>query len=73
MQMEGLHRLAITFVEQPATLLQELVNAAVRLCGAHSAGISIERDEKTDEHYSQWIATAGEYKVKAWEMSGRWR
>ena len=61
MQMEGLHRLATAFVEQPQTLLQELVNAAVRLCGADSAGISIEREEKTDEHYYQWIATAGEY------------
>ena len=61
MQMEGLHRLATVFVEQPRTILQELVNAAVRLCGADSAGISIEREGRTDEHYYQWIATAGEY------------
>ena len=61
MQMEGLHRLAVAFVESPETILQELVNAAVRLCGADSAGISIERDDKTEERYYQWIATAGEY------------
>jgi len=61
MQMEGLLRLAIAFVEQPETILQELVNAAVRLCGADSAGISIERDDKTDQQYYKWIATAGEY------------
>ena len=61
MQMEGLHRLAIAFVERPETILQELVNAAVRLCGADSAGISIERDDKTDQHYYKWVATAGEY------------
>ncbi len=61
MQMEGLHRLAIAFVERPETILQELVNAAVRLCGADSAGISIERDDKTDQQYYKWIATAGEY------------
>ena len=61
MQMEELHRLATTFVEQPETILQELVNAAIRLCGADSAGISVERDGKTDQHYYQWIATAGEY------------
>lgn len=60
-QMEGLHRLAMTFVEQPETILQELVNAAVRLCGADSAGISIERADKTDQRHYQWIATAGEY------------
>ena len=61
MQMDGLHRLAIAFVESPQTILQELVNAAVRLCGADSAGISIERDDKTEESYYHWIATAGEY------------
>ena len=61
LQMEGLHRLAIAFVERPETILQEQVNAAVRLCGADSAGISIERDDKTDQHYYKWVATAGEY------------
>ncbi|MDE1163333.1 MAG: GAF domain-containing protein [Acidobacteriaceae bacterium] len=61
MQMEGLHRLAVAFVESPETILQELVNAAVRLCGADSAGISIEREGRTDENYYHWVATAGEY------------
>ena len=61
MQMDGLQRLASAFVEQPETILQELVNAAVRLCGADSAGVSIERADRTDELYYQWIATAGEY------------
>jgi hypothetical protein len=50
MQMEGLLQLAVAFVESPETILQELVNAAVRLCGADSAGISIEREGRTDEH-----------------------
>jgi hypothetical protein len=61
MQMEGLRRLAVAFVESPETILQELVNAAVRLCGADSAGISVEREGKTEEHYYKWIATAGVY------------
>jgi hypothetical protein len=61
MQMEGLLQLAVAFVESPETILQELVNAAVRLCGADSAGISIEREGRTDEHYYRWVATAGEY------------
>lgn len=60
--MEGLHRLAVAFVESPGTILQELVNAAVRLCGADSAGISIEREDKTDKDYYRWIATAGDYR-----------
>ena len=36
-------------------------HAAVKLCGADSAGISIERDGKTADRYYRWIATAGEY------------
>ena len=37
-QIEGMQRLARAFVDQPDTILQELVNAAVDLCGADSAG-----------------------------------
>jgi hypothetical protein len=43
LQAEGMERLARAFVERPDTILQELVNAAVELCGADSAGISIEK------------------------------
>jgi hypothetical protein len=60
-QMVGMERVAHAFVETPDTILQELVNAAIELCGAESAGISIEREDKTDENYYQWVATAGEY------------
>lgn len=61
MQMEGLRRIAVAFVEKPETILQELVDAAVRLCGADSAGISIEREDRTEKDYYQWVAIAGEY------------
>lgn len=60
-QIEGMHRLARAFVDQPDTILQELVNAAVDLCEADSAGISIEQENKTDENYYYWAATAGQY------------
>ena len=60
-EMEGMHRLAAAFLERPETILQELVNVAVELCGADSAGISIERDDKTEKDYYRWIATAGVY------------
>jgi hypothetical protein len=63
MQLEGMHRLARAFVESPDTILQELVNAAVELCGADSAGISLEREDKTDSNYYHWVATAGQYGV----------
>jgi signal transduction histidine kinase len=61
MQIEGMRRLAHAFAESPDTILQELVNSAVDLCGADSAGISIERQDKSDADYYQWVATAGEY------------
>jgi hypothetical protein len=62
-QMQGMQRIAHAFVESPETILQELVNAAVDLCEADSAGISLEVDEehRTDTNYFQWVATAGEY------------
>ena len=61
MQIEGLQRLAHAFVDKPETILQELVNAAVKLCGADSAGISIEQEERTETNFYKWVATAGQY------------
>jgi len=37
-RVEGMQRIAAAFVERPETILQELVNAAIDLCGADSAG-----------------------------------
>jgi hypothetical protein len=61
MQIEGMHRLARAFVTSPDTILQELVNAAVDLCGADSAGISMEQQEQGDDNFYHWVATAGQY------------
>jgi hypothetical protein len=60
-QMEGMHRLARAFVDSPDTILQELVNAAVELCGADSSGISVEREDGGDADFYEWVATAGAY------------
>jgi hypothetical protein len=60
-QMAGLQRLAHAFVESPETILQQLVNSAVDLCGADSAGISIEKEDGDDTNFYHWIATAGAY------------
>jgi hypothetical protein len=60
-QMEGLRRLTRAFVDKPEAILQELVNAALDLCGADSAGISIEQANPTDENFYVWVATAGRY------------
>ena len=59
--VEGMNRLARAFAETPATLLQELATAAVELCGADSAGISLEQKESTDGNFWHWVATAGQY------------
>ena len=61
MQMEGMRRLTRALVDNPETVLQELVAAAVDLCGADSAGISMEQDEKHEDNFYHWVATAGQY------------
>jgi len=60
-EMKGMQRIAHAFVNAPESVLQELVNVAVELCGADSAGISLERDDRTDEQFYHWVATAGDY------------
>ena len=61
LHIDGMNRLASLFVQSPSTILQELVRAATELCGADSAGISIEQKDGTDDDFYHWIATAGEY------------
>ncbi|MGC2161690.1 MAG: GAF domain-containing protein [Silvibacterium sp.] len=60
-QMEGMRRIARAFIESPNTVLQELVNAAVDLSGADSAGISLEKEDRTEKEWYHWVATAGQY------------
>ena len=60
-QLAGLQRLSRALLESPETILQELVNTAVDLCGADSAGISIEIENGNEKEFYQWIATAGVY------------
>lgn len=60
-QIEAMNRLAGAFVDSPTTILQELLIAAVALCGADSAGISVEGVGGTDDNFWHWIATAGQY------------
>ena len=61
-QLEGLRRLSRAMAKGDEAVLQELVDAAVSLCGADSAGISLERDGATREAFYHWVATAGEYR-----------
>lgn len=60
-QMHGMQRLARAMALNPDTILKELVTAAVELCGADSAGISLVKDDPTDDEYYEWVGTAGDY------------
>jgi hypothetical protein len=60
-QVAGMRRLAHAFVEKPDTILQELVAAAIDLCGADSAAISVVKADGTDAEFYQWVASAGTY------------
>ena len=60
-QMRGMQRLSRALAESPHTMLDALVQAAVELCGADSAGISLEKDDRTDSQFYEWVATAGAY------------
>jgi signal transduction histidine kinase len=71
-RMAGVQRLTRAFVHSPDTILQELVNAAVDLCDADSAGISIEREDPTDEQFYHWLATAGAYSPFLYAMLPRY-
>jgi hypothetical protein len=59
--MAEMQRLTKAFVEDPDSILQQLIKGAVDLCEADSAGISIEKEDKTDESFYHWIAISGDY------------
>lgn len=57
---EGMMRLARVFADRPERILQELVDVARELCGADSAGISIEEPNEVPPAF-RWAALSGEY------------
>lgn len=58
-QVERVEHLVQAFLEFPESILQELVNAAVELCGADTAGISLRELDANGNPFYRWIATAG--------------
>jgi hypothetical protein len=64
-----IERLATALLQDPDSILQWLVDSALEVCGADSAGISMERhfDSSSNARFDsgaicyQWIATAGQY------------
>jgi hypothetical protein len=60
-QMECLRLLCHAFLDSPDTMLQEVVNSGIHLCGADSAGISLAQPERSEAQYFLWVAVAGEW------------
>jgi hypothetical protein len=59
MQVIGMQRLVRALLDTNKSILQELVNLAVELCGADSAALSVEQPNAPDSGCYRWIATAG--------------
>ncbi len=57
----GMERLATTLVEDPDRILQQLVECAVDLCGADTAGVSVLDRSPDHEDRFRWVATAGRF------------
>jgi hypothetical protein len=60
-QLTGMQRLAHAFTENADGVLQELCDIAVQLCGAESAGISLEIFGPEGQQLFQWVAISGVY------------
>jgi hypothetical protein len=59
--LDAISRLASVFAETPELVLQQLVEIAVRYCGADSAGISLEEETPAGEKRFRWVAVAGSF------------
>jgi signal transduction histidine kinase len=62
--------LAQEMTNSPTSVLQKLVDAALRLCRAHSAGISLLEDG-AERKIFRWHAVAGEYAPYVWGTTWR--
>ncbi len=60
-QLAGMQRLARTFTNNSDGVLQELTDIAVQLCGAESAGVSLETFGPEGQQLFQWVAISGVY------------
>ena len=58
---KALNELALLMVEQPAGMYQRLVDLAVYLCNAGSAGISLLETTSTGDIIFRWTALAGAF------------
>jgi len=62
--------LAQTMADSPERVIQQLVDTALRLCGAHSAGLSL-LEEEDGRPIFRWHGLAGEYAPHLWGTTPR--
>lgn len=60
-EADALRRMARVFAENPNVVLQELVDIAVEVCGADSAGVSLEETGEDGRLRYRWSAVAGSF------------
>jgi PAS domain S-box-containing protein len=58
-------------VTSPETILQQLVEVAMRLCTAHSAGVSLLARDEAGHEVFRWNAVAGEFATNLGGSIGR--
>jgi len=58
---DALRRMARVFADNPNVVLQELVNIAVEVCGADSAGVSLQEEGRDGKLQFRWAAVAGSF------------
>lgn len=61
MESEAFMALSQTLARDVERAPQQLVDSALRLCGADSAGLSVEDTDEAGQAVLRWIATAGEF------------
>src|SRR5690606_21918611 len=60
-EIEALHAIARELARDPRATLDALIEAAVALCHAGSAGVSLLEKPEQGPPIFRWVATAGEY------------
>lgn len=60
-EVRALRELMQTYAQNPSALLSRLVEVAMELCGAQSAGLSVEEDSPSEGRIFRWWATAGQF------------
>src|ERR1700757_1478613 len=59
---KAFHELARCLASDPDHFLDRLVEVALRLCDAHTVGISVESTDAEGNQVFRWVAIAGELK-----------